>query len=382
MSPQKDPYQVLGVNQSASPDEIKYAFRQLARQYHPDLNSDPGAAEKMREINEAYEVLSNPDKRTRYDRFGVADEQAQGSPFSGGFGGAGFGDLGDIFSAFFGNGSRQTADVERGPRRGSDLRAQVRVTLDEVATGTDCEISVNRHERCPTCSGTGSEPGTFPAMCSRCNGRGVLRQVNQSLFGQFVQEVACPDCRGEGQIIHNPCSSCRGTGTNRTSRKLNVKIPAGVEEATKLRLAGEGEAGYRGGSTGDLLIGVSVARHNHFQRNGAHLLTTLFVSYPTLVLGSTVPVRSVLEEHQLNIPPGTEPDKQFTLRGAGLPYLGRRERGDLYVTVKLQVPKKPSPEERTLVEQLAALERGESPISSSAKNSSTKPKKRNKGLLG
>jgi molecular chaperone DnaJ len=377
MSPQKDFYQVLGVTQSASGEEIKYAYRQLARQFHPDLNPEPDAGEKMREINEAYEVLSDSEKRARYDQFGTADGP-QGSPFGGGASG-GFGDLGEIFSAFFGGGMRAGVEVERGPHRGSDLRANARMTLEEVATGADREISVNRLERCATCNGTGAEAGSFPAMCPRCNGRGVMRQVNQSLFGQFIQEVACPDCHGEGQIIRNPCPACRGNGVSRASRKLNIRIPAGADDGTKLRLNNEGEAGFRGGPAGDLFISLSVTKDPRFERDEANLFTTLFVPYSTLVLGSTVAVQSVLEMHNLTIPPGTEADKQFNLRGAGLPYLGRRDKGDLYVTVKVQVPKKLSPQERQLLEQLAVIQNNGNLSAAASKKTSGKKKK---GLFG
>lgn len=368
MAERKDYYQVLGVSRDASEEEIRRAYRQLARQYHPDLNPDPQAAEKMKEINEAYEVLSDPEKRARYDQTGSAEEEGFG-PFSRGFGDFG---IGDIFEAFFGTTFRQTGVRERGPQRGRDLSVSVKVNLKEVVLGCEKTITVNRIEKCPVCNGTGAEPGSFPTLCPRCQGKGEIRQVNQSLFGQFIQVIECPDCHGEGTIIRNLCKNCRGTGLIQTKREIKVKIPPGVEEGTKVRLSGEGDAGWRGGPSGDLYVYISVERDPQFQRSGAHLLTTVEVPYHVMALGGVIEVNSVLEKIPLEIPPGTPSDSQLTLKGKGLPVLGRNQKGDLIVTLKVEVPKKLSPEERELLEKLAQI-RGE--------RKSPQPSRKGRGLF-
>jgi len=368
MAEYKDYYQVLGVPKNATEEEIKRAYRQLARQYHPDLNPDPQAADKMREINEAYEVLSDPEKRARYDQTGSAEEAGFG-PFTGGFGDFG---IGDIFEAFFGTTFRQTRVRERGPQRGRDLSVGLRVNLKEVALGCEKEISIPRLEKCPVCNGSGAEPGTFPTLCSRCQGKGEIRQINQSLFGQFIQVIECPDCHGEGTIIRNPCKNCRGTGLIQTRREIKVKIPPGVEEGTKIRFSGEGDAGWKGGPSGDLYVLISVEKDPRFERSGPHLKTTLEVPYYIMALGGTVEVDSVLEKVPLEIPAGTPSDSQLTLKGKGLPVLGRNQRGDLLVTLKVEVPKRLSQEERELLEKLAQIRgNGKSP----------QPRKRGRGLF-
>jgi molecular chaperone DnaJ len=368
MAEYKDYYQVLGVPRNATEEEIKRAYRQLARQYHPDLNPDPQAADKMREINEAYEVLSDPEKRARYDQTGSAEEAGFG-PFTGGFGDFG---IGDIFEAFFGTTFRQTRVRERGPQRGRDLSVGLRVNLKEVALGCEKEISIPRLEKCPVCNGSGAEPGTFPTLCSRCQGKGEIRQINQSLFGQFIQVIECPDCHGEGTIIRNPCKNCRGTGLIQTRREIKVKIPPGVEEGTKIRLSGEGDAGWKGGPAGDLYVLISVEKDNRFQRSGPHLLTTVEVPYHVMALGGVIEVESILEKVPLEIPPGTPSDSQLTLRGKGLPLLGRNQKGDLLVTLKVEVPKRLSQEEREILEKLAQIrENGKSP----------QPRKKGRGLF-
>jgi molecular chaperone DnaJ len=371
MPAKKDYYDLLGVEREAPADEIKKAYRQMARQFHPDLNPDPGASNRMRDINEAYEVLSDPDKRARYDQFGTAEEIPSG------FGGfqAGFGGINDIFESFFGGVfSQQAGAREYGPVRGQDLRASVRISLKEVALGVEKEISVNRVEHCSTCQGNGAEPGTTASTCSRCNGRGVIRQVNQSLFGQFVQEISCPECRGQGTIIRTPCSVCRGTGLQRSTRQISFRVPAGAEEGTRLRLTSEGNAGPLGGPSGDLFVNILVEKDPRYERAGADLLTTVWVPYPTLVLGGTVEVESVLDKHPLHIPAGTPADHRMTIRSAGLPYLGRSAKGDLIVQLKVMVPKKISGELRELLQQIQSMEGGEQPAK-------PKEKKNKKGLF-
>lgn len=351
MNGKKDYYQVLGVPRDAQTEEIKRAYRQLAREFHPDLNPDPRASDRMREINEAYEVLSDPDKRARYDQFGSVEAGPEFGPFTGGFGDFG---LGDIFETFFG-GAFRTREKERGPVRGADLKAQIRITLLEAATGAEKEIAVPRLERCPACNGTGAEASTFPTMCSRCKGKGEIRQVNQSLFGQFIQVIECPDCGGEGTIIRSPCPKCRGSGLHRVTRNLLVRVPPGADETTKIRLTGEGEAGPRGGPMGDLYVYFTLEKDPRFQRSGADLLTSIEVPYPTLVLGGTVQIPTLTQMHTLEIPPGTDSGSRFHLRGKGLPVLGRNQKGDLIVTLKVKIPSETSKEERELLERLQSL---------------------------
>ncbi len=368
MNGNKDYYQILGIPRDAQTEDIRRAYRQLAREFHPDLNSDPRSADRMREINEAYEVLSDPDKRARYDQFGTVEPGAEFGPFTGGFGDFG---LGDIFETFFG-GAFPTRTRERGPVRGADLKAQVRITLLEAATGTEKEIVVPRLERCSACNGTGAEASTFPAMCSRCNGKGELRQVNQSLFGQFIQVIECPDCGGEGTIIRSPCPKCRGSGLGRATHRIKVRVPPGADETTKIRLTGEGEAGPRGGSIGDLYVYFTVEKDPRFERSDADLLVSVAIPYPTLVLGGTVQVPHLMQEQILEIPPGTESGARFRLRGKGLPLLGKNQKGDLIITVKVEIPSALDEEERELLEKLQSLKQG---------GKSPRPKKGGRGLF-
>jgi len=368
MNQTKDYYQILGIPRDASAEDIKRAFRQLAHQYHPDLNPDPQAEDRMREINEAYEVLSDPDKRRLYDQGEYAQENNTG-PFTGGFGDFGFGDL---FDAFFGSAFRQTTTRERAPQRGADLRTKVQVTLKEVALGTEREITLSSLRPCPVCGGTGAEPGTSPIICPRCQGRGEVRQVSQSFFGQFVQVIECPDCHGEGRIISSTCKNCRGTGSVQTKRQIRVQIPKGVENGTRIRLSGEGEAGPKGRPPGDLYVTVEVMDDPRFRRSGPNLTTTVEVPYETLVLGGLIEVDSLLEGIPVEIPAGTSPDSQLTIRGKGLPVMNRNSNGDLIISIKVSVPKKISQEERELLERLRELRN-----SDVSKN--TDPQKKNKG---
>ena len=346
---QSDFYAVLGVDRNASQEDIKKAFRRLAMQYHPDRNNEPGAEAKFKEINQAYEVLSDPEKRAAYDRFGHAG-------VSGGFGGTGFegfnfGGFGDIFDAFFGG---ATTRQRRGPQRGADLRTSITLDFEEAVFGTEREIEVTRNEICTECSGSGAEPGSKPERCPSCNGSGEVRRVQQSIFGQFVNVSTCERCRGEGRVITSPCRHCRGTGRQRRTRKLVVKIPAGVDHGQPIRLTGEGDAGAGGGGPGSLYVVVNVRPHPHFRRDEDDILYELPLNVAQAALGAEVTVPTIDGETRLTVPPGTQNDHVFVLRGKGVPHLRGGGRGDQYVRVSVVTPTELTKEQRRLFEQLAA----------------------------
>ena len=350
-----DLYQVLGVGRDASAADIKKAYRQLVRKYHPDAN--PGnkeAEEHFKKINHAYEILGDSQKRAQYDQFGTVGDMAGGSPFDG-FGG-GVGDIfGDIFeSVFSGMGGRRRANPNA-PIRGTDLEMEAEVTLLEAAQGASKEFQIPRWEGCSECGGTGAKTGTSPETCSYCRGSGQVEAKQQTPFGQFVTVNACPKCGGAGRIIKEKCSACGGAGRVRKTRRVEVKIPAGVDTGTRLRIAGEGEAGVNGGSSGDLFLAVSVAEHPDFKRDGADLHSRLVLPFPQAALGCTVAIPVLNgEPEKLSVPAGTQPGKVFTIRGKGMPRLrGPRGTGDLHVHVTVDVPRKLTEKQRALLEELA-----------------------------
>ncbi len=343
----RDYYEVLGVSREASAEEIKRAFRRLAMKYHPDRNKSPDAEAKFKEINEAYEVLSHPEKRAAYDRFGHAGVEAieRGRPFDG----ARSGGWGDVFEAFFGATTRR-----RQPRRGADRRASVELDLGEAAFGCEKEVEVVRLEDCSRCGGTGAEPGTRPVLCPSCQGMGEVRRVHRSFFGQFINVATCPQCRGEGMVMPHPCRQCQGTGHQRRARRLWVKIPAGVDDSTQLRLTGEGDAGQDGGPPGNLYVVVQVRPHPLFRREGYDLVYELELNIAQAALGCRVRIPTLDGgEEALQVPPGTQPGQEFVLRGRGVPHLHDGGRGDLRVRVKVAVPRQLTPEQRRLLEALA-----------------------------
>lgn len=350
-----DLYRVLGVSRDASAAEIKKAYRQLVRKYHPDAN--PGnkeAEEHFKKINQAYEILSDTQKRAQYDQFGTMDNMPGGSPFDG-FGG-GVGDIfGDIFDNFFGGAGGRRRANPNAPRRGADLEMETEVTLLEAATGVTREFQIPRWEPCGECGGSGAKPGTSPETCPSCGGRGQVETKQHTPFGQFVTVNTCPRCNGAGRVVKEKCPSCGGTGRTRKTRRVEVKIPAGVDTGTRLRVAGEGEPGTNGGSSGDLFLVVTVAEHPDFRRDGADLHTRLVLTFPQAALGCTVPVPVLSgEPENLSVPAGTQPGKVFTLRGKGMPRLrGARGTGDLHVHVVVDVPKKLTDRQRALIEELA-----------------------------
>jgi len=346
----RDYYEVLGVGRNASDDEIKGAFRKLARQYHPDVNKEPDAEEKFKEINEAYGVLSDSDKRARYDRFG---REGLGNM------GGGFhdytADFGDLFEELFGQfgfstGSRRS---RRSPRRGRDLQMQVRLTFEEAVFGTEKEIEFDRDDTCSACNGTGAEPGTTPTRCSTCNGQGEVRQVRQTLLGQMVQTAVCPTCNGRGEIISSPCHTCRGSGLERKKIHKKVQIPAGVDAGTQIRLAGEGAPGVYGGPNGSLFLLLDVQPHKFFKRRENDVLLNLDINIAQAALGAEIDVPTLDGEEKLKIPAGTQPGRIFSIRGKGIPHLRRNGRGDQLVIVNVAVPTKLTKEQRELFEELA-----------------------------
>ena len=351
MATELDYYTVLGVERGASDAEIKRAFRKLAQQWHPDVSQDPAAHERFKEINEAYQVLSDPERRQRYDMFGRAGVGGGEGDF--GFGG-GFGGFSDIFDAFFGGATATSARRGR-PAGGSDLRYDLRITFEEAVAGTEKEIEFSLLTRCETCDGSGAKPGTSPTTCPQCHGRGEVRTVRQTMLGQMVNVSACPRCRGEGRIVEEPCDTCRGDGRVEGHRTLRVSIPAGIDEGHQIRLSGEGEVGPRGGTPGSLYVAVHVSPHPELKRDGTELYLERSVSIAQAALGTTLVVPTVEGDEEIEIKPGTQPGTEIRLRGRGVPHLRRSGlRGDLHVLVDVAVPTRLSKRQRELLTELAA----------------------------
>jgi len=345
----RDYYEVLGVGRSASEDEIKGAFRKLARQYHPDVNKEADAEEKFKEINEAYGVLSDQDKRARYDRFGK-----EGLGNMGGFHDYTM-DFGDLFEEIFGQFGFSTGrrGGRKAPRRGRDLQMEVALKFEEAVFGVEKAIEFSRDETCSTCGGTGAEPGTTPTKCTTCQGQGEVRQVRQTFLGSMVQTATCPQCNGRGEIISSPCKTCRGGGLEHKKVNKKVNIPAGVDQGTQIRLAGEGGPGVYGGPMGNLFLVLNVQPHKYFKRRENDILLNLDINIAQAVLGAEIEVPTLDGEDKLKIPAGTQPGKVFHMRGKGVPYLRRNGRGDQMVIVNVEVPTKLTKEQRELMEQLA-----------------------------
>ena len=352
MVTERDFYEVLGVERGADDAAIKRAFRKLAQQWHPDVSADPAAAERFKEINEAYQILSDPQRRQAYDMFGRAGVSgAGGDP---GFGGAGFAGFGDIFDAFFGGGTGGAARRARA-QSGSDLRYDLRISFIEAVLGTEKEIEFPVLTRCETCAGSGAKAGTAPVECPQCHGRGEIRSMRQTMLGQMVNVAACPRCRGDGKIIETPCETCRGEGRIERHRSLRVSIPAGIDEGHQIRLSSEGEAGPRGGPSGSLYVAIHVASHPSLTREGTELFHEVELSIAQAALGTRVTVPTVEgEDTELEVKAGTQPGTEIRIRGRGVPHLRRQSvRGDLHVIVNVVVPHKLSKKQRELLEAYA-----------------------------
>lgn len=340
-----DFYEILGVERAATEAEIKKAYRKLAQQWHPDVNQEPAAAERFKQISEAYQVLSDPERRQRYDLFGTTG--TEGAP------GAGFGGFADIFDAFFG------AAAAGGPRRGrpasgSDLRYDLRITFEEAIEGTQKEIEFPVLARCETCSGSGAAPGTQPTTCPQCNGRGEIRGVRNTMLGQMINVTACPRCKGDGRTVETPCDTCRGEGRVERKRTLQVTIPAGIDEGHQIRLSNEGEAGPRGGPAGSLYVAVHVTPHATLRRDGTELIYETSVGLAQAALGTTILVPTIGGEEAVEIKAGTQPGTEIRLRGKGVPYLRRPgQRGDLHVMVDVAIPHHLSKAQREALEAYA-----------------------------
>ena len=359
MATSRDYYDVLGVPRGAPDAEIKRAFRKLAQQWHPDVNTDPSAPERFKEINEAYQVLSDPQQRRAYDMFGRAGVGNGGPEGYGPFGG--FGGFGDLFDAFFGAGAGGAQARRARPPAGSDLRYDLRISFEDSIRGTEKEIEFSALDRCPTCSGTGAEPGSTSVRCPQCNGLGEIRQVRSTMLGQMVNVTVCPRCHGEGSVVETPCHECHGEGRVHRKRKLRVSIPAGIDEGHQVRLTGEGEAGPRGGPAGNLYVAVHVEEHPSLRRDGTELYYELPLSMTQAALGARVTIPTAEGDEEIEVKSGTQPGAEIRLRGRGVPHLRRvGVRGDLHVRVDVRVPTRLSKRQRELLEALAT-ESGERP---------------------
>ncbi len=356
MAEQRDLYEVLGLQKGASDEEIKKAYRKLAKKYHPDLNpGDKDAEQKMKEVNGAYEVLSDGEKKARYDQYGFAgiDPNYAGGAAGGGFGGFGDIDLGDIFGSMFGGGFGGgfggQSQTRNGPRKGETLRINLTLTFEEAVFGCEKSVSVTRNESCSDCGGTGAQKGTSPETCPVCRGAGQVKTTQRTPFGVFSSAAPCQNCKGTGKIIKEPCKTCSGNGRVRKTRTIQVKIPAGIDDGQTISLRGEGNGGIQGGPAGDLYVTVSVKEHKMFKRDGQDIILEMPISFAQAALGATLIVPTVDGKVQYDLPEGTQTGTVFRLRGSGVPNISGRGRGDQYVKVTVEVPRNLSAEQKELL---------------------------------
>ena len=346
MAEKRDYYEVLGVPKDCSSEDIKKAFRKLAFQYHPDHNHEDGASDKFKELNEAYEVLCDPSKRSAYDRFGhngganLFGQESDGFDFG----------FGDIFEAFFGG---SAAGARQAPEKGPTLQYNLSISLAEAAFGVEKELNITRTEHCSECQGTRSKTGSQPERCPNCSGTGQIKRIQSSVFGRFTNITTCPKCRGEGRIVTEPCPRCRGTGKEKHQRTVAVKVPAGVNDNNQIRIRGEGDAGVRGGPNGDLFVNLSVQSHEFFKREGDDVLYDLPINFAQAALGTEVVVPTLDGDNRLRIPAGCQSGATFRFRGRGITHLQERGRGDQIITVSVTTPESLTKEQKQLFEQLA-----------------------------
>lgn len=344
MTEKRDFYEALGVGRNASPDDLRRAYRQLAKQYHPDVNRDPGAEDRFKEINEAYAVLSDEQRRAAYDRFGHAGLKGMPTDFDFGFG--------DVFEEFFGfgMGGRRRRSA---PRRGADLRYDLRLEFPEAIFGVEKEIGFARRDICSRCRGSGAEPGTTPVRCPTCDGSGDVRQVRQTFLGSMVNVTTCPNCGGRGEVVGSPCRVCRGSGIEEQELTRRISIPPGVDDGNQVRMTGEGEPGPNNGPRGDLYVVVQVKPHQYFRRRKDEIFLDLSINIAQSALGAEITVPTLDGEEKLRIPAGTQPGKVFRIKGKGVPHLRSNGRGDQLVIVSVEIPKSLSAEQKELFERLA-----------------------------
>ena len=364
----RDYYEVLGVPKDADEAALKKAYRVLAKKYHPDANpGDKEAEAKFKEASEAYSILSDPEKRRKYDQFGHAAFEG-GAGGAGGYGGFDFngadmGDIfGDIFGDFFGGGRSAYGRSSNGPMRGANLRTGVRITFEEAIFGCEKEIELTLKDECPKCHGTGAKPGTSPVTCPKCNGKGKIVYTQQSFFGQVQNVQTCPDCRGTGKIVKEKCPDCYGTGYISSKKKIQVKIPAGIDNGQSIRIAGKGEPGTNGGERGDLLVEVTVSRSPVFMRQETSIFSTVPISFATAALGGPIKIKTVDGEVEYEVKPGTQTDTKVRLRGKGVPSLRNKNiRGDHYVTLVVTVPEKLTEEQKEALKRFDDAMKGIAP---------------------
>ena len=388
MADKRDYYEVLGVDKSADDATLKRAYRKLAKKYHPDVNpGDKEAEAKFKEATEAYTILSDPDKRRQYDQFGHAAFENGGGGAGGGFGGFDFNgaDMGDIFGDIFGDlfgGGGRSRRANNGPMKGANLRARVNITFEEAVFGCEKELEIVLKDECTTCHGTGAKPGTSPVTCPKCNGEGQVVFTQQSMFGMVRNVQTCPDCHGTGKIIKEKCSACRGTGYTSSRKKIQVSVPAGIDNGQSIRIREKGEPGVNGGPRGDLLVQVTVSRHPIFQRQDVHIFSTVPISFAQAALGADIRIKTVDGEVIYNVKPGTKTDTKVRLKGKGVPSLRNPQvRGDHYVTLVIQTPEKLSHEAKEALRKFDEL--AGNTLNQAGKNDGEKekPEKKKKGFM-
>ncbi|NDC83103.1 molecular chaperone DnaJ [bacterium] len=348
----EDLYAILGVQRGASDSEIKKAYRQLARKYHPDVNKDPGAEDQFKKIQRAYAILSDAQKKSQYDQFGVTDDSPSGGGGFGGFEGFSGGGFDDIFDAFFGGGGRQR---QQGPRRGEDLRYDLELSLEEAAFGVAKEIQIFHLEACGDCSGSGRQSGTPKVTCNHCHGSGQLKTVQRTVLGSFSQVTVCHHCSGSGEVIKNPCKKCHGKGVEKKKKTLSVDIPGGVDDGTKLRVPREGNYGEPGGEPGDLYVFISVKSNKYFRRDGNDIFLEVTVSVADAILGTEIEVPTLDGKAMLKIPSGTQPGTVLRLKGKGIHHLRGHGRGDQHVKIQVFIPTTLTLKEKNLIQEFSSV---------------------------